>query len=617
MIINPKELVANGGFPPECVSGSDINGIRHAFLVERGFSFSSFADFEDVDVWIQAIKDGNIIALLFNRAFQNESEETKKLLSGQDFFYETSKGKYRFMHFFNYAYDHANNLKDYSQGNFDYIYADRNGNIIAYTPEGTTVQGFETDFIEFEKMVIGDNANANWTKLFVELGDTDQLDNYAAIIKPSWKITRNLNLVPVEVTNITEGSLKFRVTDSVYGTAINGLRDGDVIINDNSGTISYTSFKKLGNGYYLLDGLSGALTYGDVEVDTNVYYGSGNYVITSAPVNIVNLVFNALDDIEFDVQLASDSSAVTGLTIPDFEIDDNTHLIVSIGSLTESPEGHYRLSSLSNDLTTGDININSGTYIGTTTYDAAIDVEIYDFDSDFGGTAQIICKVRESISLNAVSGLVKTDFIVTDSVTGVLTVNNAVEGDPGEYTLSLSGNRTSGTVEVDATIYSGSDPYDLTGANFKNAGYTTGGATDWIDTDVDDGKADGVFSNDVGKEYRIYTPGGDFTGAVQQVTIDDTATSFGVSIFCDYLLPNTTYKAIVKFKSDANIKFTVYYASGSEFVIGTGDEFVYEIETPEFTTGSFDSIQASIGFAASFTGERYFEIDELRLEVIT
>jgi hypothetical protein len=610
MILNGDHTPQSTGFNPECRRVSKISGIKNIFLVKRSFSFSSFTDFEDVDVWITAIKAGNIYPMLGNKQADSASDPLKAQKNKQDFTYKTSAGKYRFVHHYNVEYDYGNILKGFSETGYDYMFQDLNGNIFGYTSDGTTVQGFETDSILFEKMDMGPGNQPNWTKIHIELTDADQLDRNAKIINPDWSVLRNLNLVPVDITNITEGSLTFRVTDSVSGNAVNSLRAADVTISDNSGTITFTTFVSKGNGYYFLDGLGSALTYGTVDVDSSIYYGSQFYTFGNAPVTISNIVFNALDDIEFDVTLNYDSSAVTGRTIPEFTITDDTHGVISIGALSESPDGHYRLSSLGNNLTTGTLAI-AGDYVGSTLYDYDVDVEIYDFDTT--ATTIILCSVRESVSLNAVTGLTKSDFTVTDSINGVLTVNSAVEGAAGDYTLYLAGARTSGTVAVSTVNYTGSDPYDFDGPTVANGGYTAGGATDWVDTDAD-GKADGVLDlGATGKTFTITSNPG-FTGNVQRCDFTSSVTSFAIAIDADYYESGTTYQATVKFRADEDFRLRAIGTSFDEYIDGVGDESSHIITTASFTPDATDTtIQLQFSLNPKSLGSYYLEIDEVFL----
>lgn len=608
MIGRAQKRKINSSFPPECIRVSLTSGIKNVFLVERNFSFPSFTDFKDPEFWRDTIKAGNIIPLFDNLEFEDQTEETKKPLNGQNFFYLTFDGKYRFMHHFNYAYDFANNLKIASQGDYDYIFSDRRGNLIAYSPDGIQAKGFETDLVLFEKMVLGSSRIANWTKLFIELSDPDQLNKHAVIYGTPWSINRTLRIVPVDVVEIVEGSIKFRVIDSIFGSPVLGLSASDVVITDDIGSITFTEFIRLPDGYYHLNGLSSVPTFGEIEIDSSIYYGSGVYTFGGAPALIQNLIFNSVTDIEFDVVSGLDASKITGLTIPDFTITDDINGGITIGTLNESAPGHYRLNALSANLTTGDIDLDDGNYVGTTSYDANIAVEVYDFTST--GTSVIFCKVRESISLNPVSGLVKANFEVDDNISGILIINNVVEGSPGEYSIYLAAARSDGDINISTVIYSGTGAYDFSGPTVANAGYTIGGATDWIDSDSD-GKADGVnAAGTTGKTFSIVTNPG-FTGNAQRVDFAPSATSFAILILASYFKIGQQYKMTCKFRSDQNFSMSVFSSTISESVPGIGDSVSHTIETGNFTPGITDSaIQLSFGIT-SIPG--FIELDEIFL----
>ena len=155
MIRNFENTEVNSAFPVECVKPTDMYVIKTIFFVKRTYSFASVSDFQDLAIWIQAIKDGNIIPLFDCLDFVDVSDADPLEPNNQDYLYLKYKGKYKFVHKFNYNYDYAKNIRELSQSDFDYIFADRGGNIVAYTPDGVEVRGFETDSITVEKLNIG------------------------------------------------------------------------------------------------------------------------------------------------------------------------------------------------------------------------------------------------------------------------------------------------------------------------------------------------------------------------------------------------------------------------------------------------------------------------------
>lgn len=365
MIRNFENTNVLSEFPPECVKSSNLSGIKAIFFLNRSFSFSSISDFQDVDIWIQAIKDGDIIPLFDAKDFQDNSDPDPIEANGQNYLYVKYKGKYKFIHVFDYTYDFAKNLKPLNQSDFDYIFLTKTNQIVAYSPDGVSVQGFETDSIIIEKMQIGTAQAPNAFKINVELTDPDQLDLNAEIFSPEWSPSRNLRLVEVQFSEIELTSLKFKISDATFGKPIVHLRAPNFIIDDSGGIITFSEFLNLGEGYYYLNGFSSPPGSGEIVIDSKIYYGSGAYG-SSAVATLNNFGFAITGSGgHFVVQvLDSDTNPITGKSIGDFSFDAGT-----ISSFVDKGNGVYFLYLTKGSITTGTIYFDDGNYAGNTAYD--------------------------------------------------------------------------------------------------------------------------------------------------------------------------------------------------------------------------------------------------------
>lgn len=374
MIRNFENTEINSAFPPECIKVAKLYGIGTIFFIKRTFSFVSISEFHDLSTWIQAIKDGNIIPLFHCKDFVDESDPDPLEPNGQNYLYLPHQGKYKFVHQFNYNYDFAANVKGLSQGDFDYIFADRNGNIVGYTPDGTEVRGFETDSITVAKLNIGTGQTANFVKITVELSESSQLDLNAEIYKTEWSINQNLRLVPVSFFDMELTSMKFTIKDSVYGKPINHLMKSNFIIDDGGGVITFDTFKKLGDGSYYLNDFSSPPGSGQVVIDSKIYYGSGAY--GAAAVTTVNIFAYGLSGLAgyFWFKLTDPSSnPITGKVQANFSWDSG-----NINYFLEKGDGVYVIGlSKGSPPTTGTLYFDDGNYSGNAPYDFTL-IRLYD-----------------------------------------------------------------------------------------------------------------------------------------------------------------------------------------------------------------------------------------------
>lgn len=376
MIGNFENNIPVSGFPVNCVLASVLSSIQALIFLERGFEFADADELHDIEVWKDAVREGKIVPLLWNKNYEDQSEQTINNVSNQGFTYEIYKGKYRFMNSFNYPLAYHQQVLSLSGMNMDFMFVDKNGNIVAYCPEGNEISGFTTSLIQFEKMNVGTGTAPTYNKVLVEMQDPKEFDYYGTIYQNTWNI-KKLNLLPVTVDNIGEGSILFRVRDSIYGMPALGLTADDITIDDNAGEITFTGLTFDENGNYKATGESASLTYGEIVIAGDTFYGSGSYgSVVTGSIDIFG--FKLLDQYTpnrgfFYVRVTDGGGTpIEGLGLSDFSLDSGTVLSVyNYGS------GKYQVNIEKASITSGTMYVDNGDKQAESAYDVT-DIGMFD-----------------------------------------------------------------------------------------------------------------------------------------------------------------------------------------------------------------------------------------------
>lgn len=566
---------------PECSAVNNINYINNAFFWKRGFSFDTLVKFGTFNDWIQAIKDMNIIPVLRVKMYEDQSKQTDFYDTVGNYQVELDQGKYIFKLTLLSTLDYHKQLILLSGGDYEFSFSDKNGNLIAYSPDKVQVLGFEVDMINFEKIPIGNESKASIDVLNIELAKPKQLDKYSYVIQPEWRV-KDLNITKVTISEIEEGSLFFNVKDYVYGININGLNAYEININDASGAITFSSFRSLGNGDYVLDGLSSALTLGSIDVDSRLYYGSNDYILVQTAVTVSEVIYNSDDNFDFTLTIDANGDPATGLIVSGVTITDDVNGVLT-GSLSELSAGKYRMAGLSNSLTTGDLDINTAEYLGTYAYSLAIQYTVYNITSL--ASDRISLSVRDQF-YEPVTDRVLADFEATYTEVDPdppvsMSIDSIVNNGSGNYTVIFNNPRTSGYVTATAQESSSTfTPFDFTN---KGTVLNGGGAdtTDFNDSDGD-GLADFYTLFNAAFTSKSIVAGK--TGSAQGLTYTSDSVKGTLRSSCYYFKPNQAYKlrVIAQLLKGLNVKVT-----SSDAAVSIDDNFTPSIDWNTFDTGTF------------------------------
>jgi len=615
MIGNPKNITTSTGLQVGALRKINYTQFISAFFINTDFEFTDLEDFQDQDTWIQGIKNRYIFPLLAIKRAIPQLEEDNYQLSKLDYEYKAYNGKYRYILEYILPIDYIKVLNNFSGQQYSIIFSDVNGYVYAYSPDGTKIKGLGTNLIDFGKIKLGD-INPALSPLRIELEDSDQINEQGIIQKFDWPINR-LEVIFVSITSVSSSStdnITFTVKDENFGCPIMGLSTSDIELDDVSGAQTIGGLIEGTPGVYQLSSITPGITNGEIIIDTDLYYGSETYVFTNAAVSISNITYYSATKLRFDVRLDIDSSLITGLLTGDFTVTDDTNGALSIGAFSEVSTGRYELSSLSADMTTGDIDISDATYTGSDPYDLDIDVTIggtYLAQKIADGANAIIVEVTTTEDGVPVTGLGTGDFSIIDDISGSLTVTGASEAPAGTYTLTTNIARTSGDIDVDTSIYSGTVGYDFEQQTFRNGG--AAGTTDWT------GAVGGIAEHwaiqaQVNSVASIVTGNG-FTGNAQQVYYPAGTSGESLTAIAIFFKPSTNYKLSFKYRSDRTITIDLITNSLSfsdTFYSNIGNAGPYL--SAQFTTGAADNgMQILFNNSRSAGQTGYIEIDEVEI----
>ena len=271
---------------PRCQSTTKAYGRWVSiFLTLNNFSFASQALFQSESAWRTAIENEQIFPIHGSKESENQTEEDIYEVDGHDQTILLRRGKYRWEIRFAFNLTYHNLLANYAQQDLKILFLDINNNTWGRSVE-STVEGFETSLIDVKKLILGQSETPTWTSVFVELLDSNQL-NDAVTIEQSFDAS-DLRFIPVITQNESQTILTdifFQVIDSQFSIPVSTLTEADISINDTvSGPITFTGFNSLGNGNYSITSLS-SFIQGDITIDSGIYKGSGTYNFATGQYN--------------------------------------------------------------------------------------------------------------------------------------------------------------------------------------------------------------------------------------------------------------------------------------------------------------------------------------------
>lgn len=461
MIGNFENIKLNLNLPEWVTNKATYSRFAGIFLSLYDFKFNTLTDFLIENNWRNAISSEFLFPIHEAKENENQSEETLYYTSQQDFQYKIYDGKIRFVLRFNYNIEFHQLLSIYSGQYFKGFLYDKNNNLYGVI-DSTQIKGFDLDFIDLKKIILGNSQTPAWSELYLEFSDAQELLN-AVIEKPDWIISKVKN-VPLLISDITAPSsdvIKFLVTDTYCEIPIEGLLEADFTILDNTyGSISFDSFTELGEGYYQIDG-DNDYTNGTINIDTLYYNASQEYNLGLIDVTIQSFSTTDQYDITFDVIITANSNPVTDIVSEDIEINDTISGIVPIVGFTNNGSGNYTLET-SLILTNGTLTIINTAYSGSDTYNvgtAKTNVTISSITSS--DILEIEFYVETTIGGTPVAGLLTGDIEINDSLNGILLHDTFTDYGNGNYKIVVNKAVTGGTITINNATYTGTENYSF------------------------------------------------------------------------------------------------------------------------------------------------------------
>lgn len=608
MIINAEGILKKTGYPR--ANRTKLGKIRTLFITGPNFTFSSVTDFETYSQWISDIKAESIVFFSKISQVENQTEETTYVNSELDYEYRGKKGKYRYLLRTVYEKQYHDHIEAMSGKDVRVFIADVNNNIAA-NQVASSVRGLDVELLNVEKKKFADTG-AQWTQIYLVLSDPDEFN---LVSQMTWN-PNTINLVHVTLSSISgSGStIDFTIKDSVFDIPIQNLYESDITITDGEGGISVSSLAETDCGEYRLTA-TGALSVGSINVNSDRFFGSAQYIVNQTSVIFNNFTFESANLFQVDVRLSGDLALYTGLLLADFTMVDDTNGAVTIISVTEVSSGRYEINTSTN-LTTGDISVDDGSVTGTGSYATVIEVEAYAFDTQIINSGTINCSVREVTSGNPVAGLTSSAFSIVDDVNGSVLLSVTDEGG-GDYSFTLSGPRTTGEVFISEALYDGSGRYNYGNCVFVNTGIL--GCGDWENPDVN-GVPEYVSvtspsTNEVSTPTR-----GDFTGLTLLVKQKTIGSSVNINMLANTFKEGTQYQ--LKFFYEINNagtgadRFVYIYLIDDDGVEVLNDTITQAPTIKATYTSSVFSIASSSTLLLKFAWDRFdmeVRLDEIQL----
>lgn len=281
------------GIPSACQTQNPFTTLKGIVLAVPGFTFDSFTDFANQDKWLEYIKDKKLFPVMEVKEIEPQNVE--------DGFYDTPDGEK--LHLYDgqrgyvlkvkYDLNLHKILRTYSGKNWTIFKIDKANNVMAQTPDGTTVGGFELSLFHVDKQ--DNNISADtpaYTMMTIQEAIVNEWDVNGLYITPTWLALKLDGVTKVVLTASTISSNAFTLTalytDNAHLTsagasntaALTGRVAADFEIIDQTGAIlnpatAYTCTEQSANpGTYDIDATVGAMTSGSASVKpsaTNLY----------------------------------------------------------------------------------------------------------------------------------------------------------------------------------------------------------------------------------------------------------------------------------------------------------------------------------------------------------
>jgi hypothetical protein len=287
-----------------CQQGSPLTIRTGAYLTHPDFSFVSLSSFLTEADWLTAIAAGNIYPLtkIMDQENQDMEDVVFESSTGDKVpQYEGTRGQ---MWKFILPLDLHKILKNqYSLKNWRIIELDKNGNLIATSPDKIAVQGFKLSYFRVLKQETPGSDNAAFTPIEFQKSDIKEYDVNGVYANPTWIASDLTGVLKITITPSTVAANVFTMTAAYVSTSvidpdtnalktfpITGLGATNLQIIDQAGAIlsnagDYTVTESAAvPGTYTIDATVGTITSGSVQVvaSSTQLYSSAVATLTAA-----------------------------------------------------------------------------------------------------------------------------------------------------------------------------------------------------------------------------------------------------------------------------------------------------------------------------------------------
>jgi hypothetical protein len=443
---------------PLCVKNEgNYSKFISIFFTTPDFSFVDIDEFRTESVWLTAVENGYIIPIFDIKEVDDQSDETLYNKSGLDYTYTIYQGKYRFELRKNALIDYFQLLVGYRSQDLKVMFGDRNGNVYAKLRNDDRIVGFETTMLnDIKKIKIGQTANPSWTSLVIELDDPEEMES--AVIENLGFNFNRLTVIPVTIQNISEGSMIFQVVDTVSSIPINVLNENNVtIVDDISGSITFSSFINNLNGYYEITSAQSFYS-GTISIIGN-YVGSQIYNFTSTIfVTITDITSDIDDEISFKVTETISGNPVTGLVTGDISIVDDINGAIANSVFSEDGSGYYSITG-DDSFTSGTITVSNATYSGDDNYSFSIIPVTIKLTKYFRSENQVSIFVKNTSTSDPITTLKIANFELDDNSLGAVTPSSISNIGDGYYDIITSVTITDGDLNIVGVRFNGTKSY--------------------------------------------------------------------------------------------------------------------------------------------------------------
>jgi hypothetical protein len=233
----------------QCIKGNPLKMFRKFFLGVPGFTFDTFADYQDQDVWNAAIAAGNIFPLENIEAVEDSSTEESVVDTDAGSKKKTRDGRYGFIIDMDMTLAQNKVFQSYGTLNWTLFIVDDDDNLIAQTPDGTVVGGMTISYFNPMPMkpTLGSDDYSK-TRLEIQLEYKREFNEDICVALGSELDWSAIELQPVTTVTISNVSIaafvitaSFNIVDTTIASLptvpIRTLTPEDLIVIDEGGLV--------------------------------------------------------------------------------------------------------------------------------------------------------------------------------------------------------------------------------------------------------------------------------------------------------------------------------------------------------------------------------------------